>query len=262
MASGEQSNEFVTALLKNKDQRYIQDYRPTSYDDVTYRKYGAVALSDGGFIQVGYDSTQFRADIDKYVKTVSKNRHVGNEGFVAICDENFNLVTYRSDFEGENLREIGIIINLETTKEGEIFESVVYDKEYLCSYRFVEGYYIVGAMPKHEAMFMKEVSVYVNTFMEILIFASLFVLIYFLIKRIIIDNLRKINKGLAEITNGNLNVTVDVRSNEEFASLSGSSPAPRHFVQGFLIYLPVPRQVSQVVVVWNCIPPRFCITRL
>ena len=67
---------------------------------------------------------------------------------------------------------------------------------------------------------MKEVSVYVNTFMEILIFAALFVLIYFLIKRIIIDNLRKINKGLAEITNGNLNVTVDVRSNEEFASLS------------------------------------------
>ena len=61
---------------------------------------------------------------------------------------------------------------------------------------------------------------YVNTFMEILIFAALFVLIYFLIKRIIIDNLRKINKGLAEITNGNLNVTVDVRSNEEFASLS------------------------------------------
>ena len=75
-------------------------------------------------------------------------------------------------------------------------------------------------MPKTEALFMKEVSVYVNTFMEILIFASLFVLIYFLIKTIIIDNLRKINQGLAEITNGNLNVTVDVRSNEEFASLS------------------------------------------
>ena len=220
MASGEQSNEFVTALLKGSESQYIQDYRPTSYDDITFRKYGAIALPDGGFIQVGYDSTQFRADIDKYVKTVSKNRHVGNSGFVAICDENFNLVTYRSDFEGAGLQKIGITFDTETVSEGEIFESVVYDKEYLCSYRFVEGYYIVGAMPKFEAMFMKEVSVYVNTFMEILIFAALFVLIYFLIKKIIIDNLRKINKGLGEITNGNLNVTVDVRSNEEFASLS------------------------------------------
>ena len=220
MSSGEQSNEFVTALLKNKEVKYIQDYRPTSYDDVTFRKYGAIALSDGGFIQVGYDSKQFRADIDKFVKTVSKNRHVGNSGFVAICDENFNLVTYKDDFEGENLNKIGITVDRENTTEGEIFEATVYDKEYLCSYRFVEGYYIVGAMPKYEAMFMKEVSVYVNTFMEIIIFAALFVLIYFLIKKIIIDNLRKINKGLAEITNGNLNVTVDVRSNEEFSSLS------------------------------------------
>ena len=220
MSSGAQSNEFVTALLENKESQFIQDYRPTSYDDVTMRKYGAIALSDGGFIQVGYDSTQFREDIDKYVEAVSKNRHVGNSGFIAICDENFNLVTDRSDFEGAGLQKIGIKFDRNAISEGEIFESVVYDKEYLCSYRFVEGYYIVGAIPKYEAMFMKEVSVYVNTFMEVLIFAVLFVLIYFLIKRIIIDNLRKINKGLAEITNGNLNVTVDVRSNEEFASLS------------------------------------------
>ena len=220
MASGEQSNEFVTALLENKQPQFVQDYRPTAYDNVSMRKYGAIALSNGGFIQVGYDSTQFSADIDKFVKTVSKNRHVGNSGFVAICDENFNLVTDRSDFEGENLNKIGITVDRKNTAEGEIFEAVVYGEEYLCSYRFVEGYYIIGAMPKYEAMFMKEVSVYVNTFMEILIFAALFVLIYFLIKRIIIDNLRKINKGLAEITNGNLNVTVDVRSNEEFASLS------------------------------------------
>ena len=220
MSSGTQSNEFVTTLLDGGESGYIQDYRPTSYDDVTFRKYGAIALQDGGFIQVGYDSTQFRADIDKYVKEVSKNRHVGNSGFVAICDETFNLVTYRSDFEGAELQKIGITFDPAKISQGEIFESMVYNKAYLCSYRFVEGYYIVGAMPKFEAMFMKEVSVYVNTFMEILIFASLFVLIYFLIKRIIIDNLRKINKGLGEITNGNLNVKVDVRSNEEFASLS------------------------------------------
>ncbi len=220
MTSGEQSNEFITAILKNNEPKYIQDYRPTAYDDVTYRKYGAIALLDGGFIQVGYDSEQFRTDIDKYVKTVSKNRHVGDSGFVAICDDSFNLVTHESDFEGEELQKIGITFDKNVISEGEIFEATVYNKEYLCAYRFVEGYYIIGAMPKLEAMFMKEVSVYVNTFMEILIFAVLFVLIYFLIKKIIIDNLRKINQGLAEITNGNLNVTVDVRSNEEFASLS------------------------------------------
>ena len=44
--------------------------------------------------------------------------------------------------------------------------------------------------------------------------------IYILIKRVIINNLKKVNDTLGQITGGDLNVTVDVRSNEEFASLS------------------------------------------
>jgi serine phosphatase RsbU (regulator of sigma subunit) len=56
--------------------------------------------------------------------------------------------------------------------------------------------------------------------MQVLIFAALFVFIYILIKRVIINNLKKINDTLGRITEGDLNVTVDVRSNEEFSSLS------------------------------------------
>lgn len=46
------------------------------------------------------------------------------------------------------------------------------------------------------------------------------ILIYFLIKKLVVNNIRKVNDSLAEITGGNLDVTVDVRTNEEFASLS------------------------------------------
>jgi serine phosphatase RsbU (regulator of sigma subunit) len=63
-------------------------------------------------------------------------------------------------------------------------------------------------------------SVYVTVFMEIIVFAAVFVMIYFLIKILVIENIQKINKSLAEITDGNLNVTVNVRTNEEFSSLS------------------------------------------
>ena len=56
--------------------------------------------------------------------------------------------------------------------------------------------------------------------MQVLIFAALFVFIYILIKRVIINNLKKINDTLGRITEGDLNVTVDVRTNEEFSSLS------------------------------------------
>jgi serine phosphatase RsbU (regulator of sigma subunit) len=219
MDSGEQSAEFLV-LLDGDKEYYVQDYRPTSYDNKTFRKYGAITLPDGGFLQVGYDATQFGNDIDTFVGRVAKNRHIGNIGFVIICNESFNIVTEGSEHFGENISALGFEIDFNSIIPGEIFETSVNGIPYLCAYHFVEGYYIVGTIPLSEAMYMMDVSVYVNIFMEMVIFAALFVLIYFLIKRIVIDNIKRINSSLSEITGGNLDVTVDVRSNMEFASLS------------------------------------------
>ena len=218
MASGEQSAEFF--VLLDGEEEFVQKYQPLSIDESISRKYAGVRLPDGGFIQVGYDAEQFQKDIDEHVIGVTKNRHIGNNGFVAICDENLNIVIDRSDYSGKNLNTIGVSIDTDVTSENTVFEAEIYGKPYFLAYTFAEGYYIIGAIPKSEAMFMRNVSIYVSIFMEILIFAALFTLIYFLIKKVIIDNLRKINGTLAEITDGNLNVTVDVRTNEEFASLS------------------------------------------
>lgn len=218
MASGEQSAEFL--VLLDGEEEFVQKYQPLSIDNSISRKYAGVRLPDGGFIQVGYDAEQFQKDIDEHVIEVTKNRHIGNNGFVAICDENLNIVIDRNDYSGKNLSTIGIFIDTDKTPENTVFEAEIYGKPYFLAYTFAEGYYIIGAIPKSEAMFMRNVSIYVSIFMEILIFAALFTLIYFLIKKVIIDNLRKINGTLAQITDGNLNVKVDVRTNEEFASLS------------------------------------------
>ena len=87
-------------------------------------------------------------------------------------------------------------------------------------FKFVEGYCIIAAMPETEVVFMRDASIYTSVFMQVLIFAALFIFIYILIKRVIINNIKKINDTLGQITDGNLNVVVDVRSNAEFSSLS------------------------------------------
>ena len=92
--------------------------------------------------------------------------------------------------------------------------------DYIYVYTFKEGYCIIAAMPEAEATFMRDASIYTAVFMQIIIFTALLVFIYILIKRVISNNLKKVNDTLARITGGDLNVTVDVRSNEEFASLS------------------------------------------
>ena len=226
MNSKEQSKEFVDTL-KVQDS-FVQQYSPRGKDESVWRKYAAVNLTDGGFIQVGYDAEQFHDIINEFVVDVTKNRHVGTKGFVAVCDDKLNLVI-DDDYSGMHISSIGIVPS-EEMKAGKTATTLYYadivdgktdfSEEYMYVFKFVEGYCIIAAMPQSEAMFMRDASTYTSIFMQVLIFAALFIFIYILIKRVIIDNLNKINDTLGRIAEGDLNVTVDVRSNEEFSSLS------------------------------------------
>ncbi len=71
-----------------------------------------------------------------------------------------------------------------------------------------------------DPMQVRNIALYANTFMEILVFALLFGMIYTLIKRVVVNQIKDVNASLEKITAGDLNETVDVRSSEEFASLS------------------------------------------
>ncbi|MEE1010554.1 MAG: methyl-accepting chemotaxis protein, partial [Acutalibacteraceae bacterium] len=226
MNSTEQSKEFM--VLTGNEKEFVQLYSPQGLDGITMRKYAGVSLADGGFIQVGYDADQFHDMLNDFVVDVTKNRHVGSTGFVAVCDENLNLVT-NTKRNGTHISTIGITpdaVMLEGKTATQLYRTNIingetdFSEEYIYVFTFVEGYCIIAAMPFAEAMLMRDASLYTSIFMLILIFAALFIFIYFLIKKVIINNLQKINGTLSEITGGNLNVKVDVRSNAEFSSLS------------------------------------------
>lgn len=219
MRGGEQSAEFLV-LLDGVTKEYVQSYQPTSSDPTISRKYAGVVLSGGGFVQVAYDAERFQKDIDDVVIGVTRNRHIGESGALIIVGEDWNIVSDRHGNEGRNLNVTGIYIDRSTMPENKTFEAVVYGKQAFCSYIFSEGYYIVAVMPLEEAMFSRDISVYITVFMEFVVFGMLFIVVYFLIKKLVVDNMVKINKSLAMITGGNLDTVVNVRTNEEFASLS------------------------------------------
>ena len=54
MNSKEQSKEFVD-MMKQQD-TFVQKYSPRGKDESVWRKYAAINLDNGGFIQVGYDA--------------------------------------------------------------------------------------------------------------------------------------------------------------------------------------------------------------
>ena len=226
MNSKPQSKEFVDKLKEQNS--FVQEYSRRGKDESVWRKYAAVNLEGGGFIQVGYDAAQFHKMLNAFVVDVTKNRHVGTGGFVAVCDDQLNMVI-DNEYAGLPISVIGIqppaemerretatALYYADVQDGKVDDSM----EYMYVFKFVEGYCIIAAIPAAEATFMRDASLYTSIFMQVLIFAALFVFIYVLIKRVIINNLKKINDTLGRITEGDLNVTVDVRSNEEFSSLS------------------------------------------
>lgn len=219
MRGGRQSAEFLV-LLDGSTKEYVQNYQPTSSNPSISRKYAGVVLDGGGFVQVAYDAERFQKDIDDVVIGATRNRHIGENGSIIIAGEDWNIVSDRHGNEGKNLDVSGIYIDRATMSENEYFDAVVYGEKSLCRYIVSEGYYIVAAMPYTEAFFSRDVSVYVTVFMEFVVFGMLFIVVYFLIKKLIVDNMVKINRSLAKITSGNLDTVVDVRTNEEFASLS------------------------------------------
>ena len=215
-SSGEQSAEFL-ALLQGTDE-LVQEYQPITLDSGTYRKYAGVAL-ETGFLQAGYGADTFYNQIREQVKYAAENRHIGQNGFIIICDRNGVIISDPEGHQGENVSIFGDAgaLNLQP---GQRISAEIYGIPSFVMYGETEGYYIIAVMSEAEALFAKSASVYMQAFMEILVFAALFANIFVLIKRLVVKNIRKINDSLAEITEGNLNVTVDVRDNEEFASLS------------------------------------------
>ena len=106
MNSKAQSKEFVDTL-KTQDS-FVQEYTPRGKDASVWRKYAAVKLTDGGFIQVGYDAAQFHKMLNSFVVDVTKNRHVGTNGFVAVLDEQLCMVIDNT-YAGKHISAIGIV---------------------------------------------------------------------------------------------------------------------------------------------------------
>lgn len=215
MASGEQSAEFLCLL--GDSQEYVQNYGPISFNSEIMRKYAGVKTRNG-FVQVGYDAAHFQKNLENQVIDAAKNRHVGQTGYVIIMDEKYNLVSAPKEYMDNGRINAEALDTL--PEQNKTFPFYIEGKDCLCRLVVSEGYIILSVLPVSEAYQIRNVALYVNSFMEILVFAVLFGLIYLLIKRVVVNRIKTINVSLAKITGGDLNEVVNVRSNEEFASLS------------------------------------------
>lgn len=222
-SAGLQSAEFLALLGAMPE--YVQAFRTIDFDGKTKRKYAAVALDYGGFIQVGYDEKAHYASMYVAVLEVVRNRHVGEDGFLIVADSKWNIISDRYNNDGQPIT----ILTAMTRDFASIDKAVMFDEgiyiggkfqRCFCMYDETEGFRILAVYPYSEAMASRDVSLKVMTAMQILIFGALFILIFYLVRKLVVRNIHKINESLSAITDGNLDTVVDVRSHLEFDSLS------------------------------------------
>ena len=205
MASGEQAAEFL-CLLTGIRMDYVQDFQRITADSNRRMKYAAV-VKDGGFVQIGYDSEMFHRDLAENIAELTVNRHIGENGYVAIEDN-----------KGSIYRDLEPYIN-ENPQYTKIRAEVKGVDSYVM-YTVKEGYYIFAIVPVYQANMYRDMELYLSAFIEILLFAALFIVLYFIIKSQVVDSIRKVNESMKKITNGDLEERVEVRNASEFSKLS------------------------------------------
>lgn len=218
MKSGDQSKEFM-CLTKGVDE-FVQAYQAKSFDSDAM-KYAGKAMTTGGFIQVGYDAERFQKEINEEIELMANNRHIGETGGLLIIDPYGKIISDSRGLQEDSEPITADQLNLaDDYKQDTIYSSTIQGNEVYFMYHIAEGYYVFAYQPLSEANSNRDLTNYLNVFMESLIFTGLFVLVYFLVKSLIVDNVISINNSLKEITEGNLDTKLNITENKEFFDLS------------------------------------------
>ena len=219
MSSGDQSKKFLSLL--DVEDEYVQPYQPITFDSNRKRKYAGVALPKGGFVQVGYGPEQYESELREEFDTAAKFRHFGSTGAMIICDEGYHIVSY------EDMSHYGEFLASELWEEarnprysGSLIRADILGTASVCRFTETEGFYIISFMSEEEAMLSRDIAIYIIIFMETLIFAAVFVQIYRMMRKLVVNDISRVNESLAKITSGDLDEQVQVTGTEEFAKLS------------------------------------------
>lgn len=144
---------------------------------------------------------------------------VGKSGGVVITDKEGNLLSASRNGQIVDLNYLDMTVEKDL-KPDTFYLTTINNEQVYCEYRETDEYYTFAYMTVTEADLSSYITYYMMLFTETLIYITIFFLVYQIVKRNMIDKLKVVNDGLAEITKGNLDMTFDVRDSREFNELS------------------------------------------
>lgn len=162
--------------------------------------------------------TAVKEDNENFEETTLLSTNVGEKGIVVAYDANFGIVSKTKD-DIIDASNTNLITNIKEQSEDKLYRVTIGEEDYFYMFSTKEDTCILSILPVSEAKLMQNISIYINTFIEIIVFGLFFVLIYYLVKRLVIDRIENTNDSLKKIINGQLDVVLPEDVVTEFNEL-------------------------------------------
>ncbi len=142
----------------------------------------------------------------------------GQTGGLLICNKSGRpLIASRA---GKRVSSLSDWENCEINLKDACYKTSMGGEKVYCLVTETEDYYVFVFTPVKEADLFRNVTLYMSVFMEIIIYVTIFCIVYQIMKRKMVDRLHEVNAGLNDITYGKLDTVIDVRTCREFSDLS------------------------------------------
>ncbi len=221
MHDNEYTAEFLI-LLDGSIQEYILDVRGDSRDESVLMKYAGESFHDGsGFIEVGMTNKAYYKELRKQASVAVTNRRISEKGYILVGSEGQRIInSYQNNYTGKTISDAGI--ELDSDKDYHYYDDTctVFGIKSYINVNQVGGAYIIGVYPVSDAISDIRTMMKSTVALETLAFAIMIVALIILLRRLIINNMVKVNDSLNQITEGNLEEKVEVRDTYEFNVLS------------------------------------------
>ena len=221
MHTGKQASEFLV-LLDGSTEEYVQDMKGISYDESIMMKYAGKRFPDGsGFIEVGLTMEVYYDTISRQGKYATTNRRIGENGYLLICNDDMTILnSYHNNYTGQSLADAGIAIDTDKEYSFENQRCDVFGVPSYININQIRGIYVIGVYSVSEAITSVNTIMGASILLEVIVFTILLATLIFLLRKLFVNNMVKVNNALAQITEGNLDEKIDVRDTYEFDVLS------------------------------------------
>lgn len=220
---GAQTQPFLP-ILTNTSFQLAQEPQPNQATGKMFQYIGVSRLDKPGIVQVGVEPQKLNNALanNTIEKALSKIDY-GTSGYIFAVDTQTGDMIAGTNGQQMTYQQYGIsdVIVSNTTDTGMFsgMSKIGSQKVYLMTEKYED--YIIGlAMPTQELYRSRTSQIATLMLICFIVFIVLIFIINFLLKKQVIEGIQQIIESLQKITAGNLDIKVDIHTNQEFHDLS------------------------------------------